>query len=483
VTYEIFLKNSCKPEIRQSNPKSLLNSFFRFLCLAIFFIFGGYFLFAHNQFKPEELPLAVLAIPATKFENPEISRQPNDGKNKNIKTAKLSQNKKKELLKERFNVPWKSITIKSGESLALIFSKLELSPRLLFEITSINKETSALKNLKPGNKIKFQIVNDELLALNYEISFTEALEISKKGKEYTAKKIETKLDRIIKNTSGIIDDSLFLSGEKAGLSANLIMQLVAIYGWDIDFALDIRKGDSFTVIYEEQYKEGRMVVEGPIIAAEFINKEKVIRAFRYLDNSGRNDYYNSNGEAMRKAFLRTPVDFFSRISSKFSFGRKHPVLNKIRAHKGVDYAAPMGTPIKATGDGIVAYVGKNGGFGNTIKLKHGGAYTTVYAHLHRFVKNISRGKKVKQGQIIGYVGQSGLATGPHLHYEFQIHGVHRNPLTVKLPKVKTIKKEVISEFKKSIRPMLAELDRITGKNVLSARYPKSITKEIKMNDG
>ncbi|MAJ91002.1 MAG: M24/M37 family peptidase [Legionellales bacterium] len=261
------------------------------------------------------------------------------------------------------------------------------------------------------------------------------------------------------------------------------MQLVAIYGWDIDFALDIRKGDSFTVIYEEQYKEGRMVVEGPIIAAEFINKEKVIRAFRYLDNSGRNDYYNSNGEAMRKAFLRTPVDFFSRISSKFSFGRKHPVLNKIRAHKGVDYAAPMGTPIKATGDGIVAYVGKNGGFGNTIKLKHGGAYTTVYAHLHRFVKNISRGKKVKQGQIIGYVGQSGLATGPHLHYEFQIHGVHRNPLTVKLPKVKTIKKEVISEFKKSIRPMLAELDRITGKNVLSARYPKSITKEIKMNDG
>ena len=188
---------------------------------------------------------------------------------------------------------------------------------------------------------------------------------------------------------------------------------------------------------------------------------------------------------MRKAFLRTPVDFFSRISSKFSFGRKHPVLNKIRAHKGVDYAAPIGTPVRATGDGIVAFAGRNGGFGKTIKLKHAGTYSTVYAHLHRTAKNIHRGKKVKQGQIIGYVGQSGLATGPHLHYEFQVHGVHRNPLTVKLPKVKAIAKKNLPEFKKTIVPILAELDRITGRSVISAQQSDSSNerKISKVDDG
>ena len=263
------------------------------------------------------------------------------------------------------------------------------------------------------------------------------------------------------------------------------MRLVAIFGWDIDFALDIRKGDSFTILYEEQYKNGVKVAEGPIIAAEFINQGKAIRAIRYSENNERNDYYDANGDAMRKAFLRTPVDFFSRISSRFSLGRKHPVLNKIRAHKGVDYAAATGTPVRATGDGVIVFAGKNGGFGRTIKLKHGGTYSTVYAHLRRIAKNIRRGKKVKQGQIIGYVGQSGLATGPHLHYEFQIHGVHRNPLTVKLPKVKAIAKENLTEFKKTIVPILAELDRITGKNILSAQQSNLSTDELglKIDDG
>jgi murein DD-endopeptidase MepM/ murein hydrolase activator NlpD len=181
---------------------------------------------------------------------------------------------------------------------------------------------------------------------------------------------------------------------------------------------------------------------------------------------------------MRKAFLRTPIDFFSRISSRFNFGRKHPILNKIRAHRGVDYAAPTGTPVKATGDGVITYAGKNGGFGRTIKLKHGGTYSTVYAHLRRFAKNMRSGKKVKQGQIIAYVGRSGLATGPHLHYEFQIHGVHRNPLTVKLPKVKAITKKNLPEFKKTTIPVLAELDRITGKSVLSAQQSNPPAEEL-----
>jgi murein DD-endopeptidase MepM/ murein hydrolase activator NlpD len=350
---------------------------------------------------------------------------------------------------------------------------------------SLGKETSILKALIPEDKLKFHIVDNQLLTLKYEMGLTKILKVSKKDNKFITEKINIKLDSVVKNANGIINDSLFLSGQKAGLSDNLIMRLVTIFGWDIDFVLDIRKGDSFTILYEEQYKNGVKVAEGPIIAAEFINQGKAIRAIRYSENNERNDYYAENGDAMRKAFLRTPVDFFSRISSRFGLGRKHPVLNKIRAHKGVDYAAPTGTPVKATGDGVITFTGKNGGFGRTIKLKHGGVYSTVYAHLRRIAKNIRRGKKVKQGQIIGYVGQSGLATGPHLHYEFQIHGVHRNPLTVKLPKVKAIAKENLPEFKKTIIPILAELDRITGKSVLSAQQSNLSTDELglKVDDG
>ena len=399
--------------------------------------------------------------------------------------SKLNDKKFGESPKINTKISWQSVVVKPGDSLALIFSRLGLSSSSLFQIMSLGRKTSILKTLVPGDKLKFHIVDNELLALKYEMELTKILKISKKDNKFIAEKINIELDSIVKNANGIINDSLFLSGQKAGLSDNLIMRLVAIFGWDIDFALDMRKGDSFTILYEEQYKNGVKVAEGPIIAAEFINQGKAIRAIRYSENNERNDYYAENGDAMRKAFLRTPVDFFSRISSSFSFGRKHPVLNKIRAHKGVDYAAPTGTPVRATGDGVITFAGKNGGFGRTIKLKHGGTYSTVYAHLRRTAKNISRGKKVKQGQIIGYVGQSGLATGPHLHYEFQVHGVHRNPLTVKLPKVKAIAKENLPEFKKTIVPILAELDRITGRSVISAQQsdPSNERKISAMGDG
>jgi len=262
------------------------------------------------------------------------------------------------------------------------------------------------------------------------------------------------------------------------------MQLVSIYGWDIDFALDIREGDSFTVIYEEQYKDGVKVADGPIIAAEFINRNTPLRAVRYEHEDGRTDYYADNGDAMRKAFLRTPVNF-TRISSRFNLKRKHPILNKIRAHKGVDYAAQTGTHIKATGDGTVAYAGKKGGYGRTIILKHGGKYSTVYAHLYRYARGIRTGKRVKQGQIIGYVGRSGLATGSHLHYEFRVNGVHRNPLTIKLPKVESIDKEAFPEFRRKITPMVAELDRLTGNSVLAAQQSKISSRQPNsmMEDG
>jgi murein DD-endopeptidase MepM/ murein hydrolase activator NlpD len=349
---------------------------------------------------------------------------------------------------------------------------------------SLGKEVSNLKKLQPGQQLNFHIENNALLGLKYEMSLTRTLQVSKDENQFKVEQIQIELDKTVKNTNAIINDSLFLSAKRAGLSDNLIMQLVAIYGWDIDFALDIREGDSFTVIYEEQYKGGIKVRDGPIIAAEFVNRNRPLRAVRYTHEDGRIDYYADNGDAMRKAFLRTPVEF-ARISSRFNLRRKHPILNKIRAHRGVDYAASTGTPIKATGDGTVVHAGRKGGYGRTVILKHGGKYSTVYAHLHRYAKGVRTGSRVKQGQIIGYVGKSGLATGPHLHYEFRVNGVHRNPLTVKLPKVESISKKALSEFKIKTNPMIVELDRLTGKSALAVQQPNIDTSQagVMMEDG
>lgn len=376
------------------------------------------------------------------------------------------------------------VTVKTGDSLALIFSRLGLSPRSLYNIMSLGKDVSRLKKLRPGQKLNFSIDEKQLIKLEYEINLTNTLLITKSDDKFQAELIEIELESRTQHAKAIINDSLFLSGKRAGLSDNLIMQLVSIYGWDIDFALDIREGDSFTLIYEEQYKDGVKVSDGPIIAAEFINRNSPLRAIRYTHDDGRTDYYADNGDAMRKAFLRTPVEL-ARISSRFNLKRKHPILNKIRAHKGVDYAASTGTPIKATGDGTVVLAGKKGGYGKTVVLKHGGKYSTLYAHLHKYARGVRTGKRVKQGQVIGYVGKSGLATGPHLHYEFRVNGVHRNPLTVKLPKVESIDKRLLPSFKEAISPMIAELDRITGKRALAVQAPQKSTEKINlvMEDG
>jgi len=365
---------------------------------------------------------------------------------------------------------WQTVSVKSGDSMALIFSRLGLSPAELYRVMSLGDEVKRLKMIKPGQLIHFHIVDKKLLGLEYELDLTTTLSITLKDNQFTANLVKHELDSVVKNASATINDSLFVAGKKAGMSDNLIMQMVAIYGWDIDFVLDIRKGDSFTLIYEEKYKNGKKVADGPILAAEFVNRGDAIRAIRYAHVDGSIDYYDANGDAMRKAFLRTPVNF-TRISSRFNLNRKHPILNKIRAHKGVDYAAPTGTPIKATGDGVVMHAGNKGGYGKTVILRHGGNYSTVYAHLHKYANGVRSGRRVNQGQVIGYVGSSGLATGPHLHYEFRINGVHRNPLTVDLPHVESISRNELPVFREAITPMLAELDRITGKTVLASQPP------------
>jgi murein DD-endopeptidase MepM/ murein hydrolase activator NlpD len=524
VTYRVYIKKDYKNNVERIDEKQKSSHFIKIVCFAVFtlsaiYIFGtdspdseksnpqSKPVIASIPSKPVEAPIAntiqipglITAEPLTEDIAPHIIAEeiPYDTEsevfedNENEISYLDLDNDREIIFQEQSHAneietinPWQSITVKSGDSLALIFSRLGLSATSLYNIMSLGKEVTNLKKIRPGQVLNFHIEDDKLLTLEYEMSLTKTLQITKVENKFTSEIKEIELEKVVKNTSAVINDSLFLAGKRAGLTDNLIMQLVAVYGWDIDFALDIRQGDSFTVIYEEQYKDGVKVSDGPIIAAEFVNRNTPLRAVRFKHGDGRVDYYADNGDAMRKAFLRTPVEL-ARISSRFNLKRKHPILNKIRAHKGVDYAASTGTPIKATGDGTVIHAGKKGGYGRTIILKHGGKYSTLYAHMHRYAKGVHTGSRVRQGQVIGYVGKSGLATGPHLHYEFRINGVHRNPLTVKLPKVESISKKALPEFKLKINPMIVELDRITGKSAIAAQEKDSPIKlaDAMMEDG
>lgn len=365
---------------------------------------------------------------------------------------------------------WHEVMVKNGDSLSLIFSRQGLSPQQLHQLLSLGKEAKVLTRLFPGDKLRLNITDDkQLVALSYKINPTKTLHITQRADDsagYLATVEQLHTETRTANSHGTIDSSLFLGAQKAGLSDNLTMELAGIFGWDVDFALDIRKGDSFTVVFEEHYLDGKKLRNGKILAAEFINRGKAYRAVRYTDTNGESDYYSPDGKSMRKAFLRTPVEF-SRISSRFNLKRKHPVLNKIRAHKGVDYAAPRGTPIRATGDGKIVHRGNKGGYGRTIIIQHGSRYSSLYAHMNNYARGMKHGKRVKQGQIIGYVGSTGLATGPHLHYEFRLNGAVRNPLTVKLPDAAPLAKKYRTDFSAKSRSYLAQLD-VLKRNILAS---------------
>ncbi len=349
---------------------------------------------------------------------------------------------------------WRTTRVRRGESLSLIFSRLGFSAAELQTILGLGRDVDRLKRIFPGDELRYRADPDgRLEALRYRYDEAHSLAIERRGEAFTVSTIEHPIEHRQHFARASIDDSLFLAAQRAGLSDRLTMELAGIFGWDIDFALDIRKGDTFAVVYDELYQNGERLRDGDILAASFTNRGRTYRAIRFDDGH----YYTPDGKSMRKAFLRTPVRF-TRISSRFSLGRKHPILHRIRAHHGVDYAAPSGTPIKATGDGKVVFLGRKGGYGRVIVLKHGSRYSTVYAHMSRYRRGLRRGSRVHQGQIIGYVGMSGLATGPHLHYEFRVDGVHRNPLTVRLPDAAPLPRSRMARFKARATPLLAQLE-------------------------
>ena len=355
-------------------------------------------------------------------------------------------------------IDWKTVKVKKGDTLATIFSKLKLNPKELHKIVRLGNSTAKLKRLIPGEELKLLIVDNELRELIYVIDDAQSLHVIKSGDTYTASDVKLELNKRIAYAAGRIESSLFIAAQEAGIPGSMTMELANIFNWDIDFVLDVKTGDRFSLIYEEYFLDGKKVRNGDILAAEFVNKGNIYRAVRYVDSNGRAEYYTPEGKSMRKRFLRTPVDF-KRISSKFG-KRFHPVLNRMRQHKGVDYAAAYGTPIKAVGDGKITFIGKKGGYGNTVMIQHAGRYSTVYAHMKKFKRGLRKGARVEQGETIGYVGSSGLATGPHLHYEFRINGIHRNPLTVKLPDATPITAKLRTDFQLNTQGYLTLLDTL-----------------------
>ena len=350
------------------------------------------------------------------------------------------------------SLKWHVETVKNGDSLARLFQRAGFSARTLHKLMQLGKPVAALKKVHPGDQISF--ARDEqgrLQQLSYPLSDTQTLSVRATEQGFEAQ-TDTKEFEIRSDYAGAtIKNNFWNAGIESGMTPNLIMSLANIFGWDIDFALDLRQGDSFSVIYETRYLDGEFAGYGNIVGAEFINQGERHRAIRHTDGN----YYSPDGHAMRKAFLRAPVNF-KYISSNFNPRRLHPVTGKVKAHRGIDYAAKVGTPVLSAGDGRVSKAGYNKYNGNYVFIKHGEKYTTKYLHLKK--RLVKTGQRVKQGKTIGLLGSSGRVTGPHLHYEFLVNGVHRNPRTVKLPQSKSIHKADRVEFLAHARQVSSQLD-------------------------
>jgi murein DD-endopeptidase MepM/ murein hydrolase activator NlpD len=349
------------------------------------------------------------------------------------------------------------LTVRRGDTLDRLFRRNDLDIGDLAMMLRVPEAAPHLKKLIPGDELLIEHDEGRLVSLYRELDLTSALKISRDESGFSAELLDRPLEVRRNAAYGKIETSLFESAADAGLPDKTVMNLAGIFAWDVDFVLDIRRGDDYYLLYEQLYQDGEYLGDGEIIAAEFNNNGRTIQAIRYVDKEGRADYYTPDGKSVRKAFLRAPVDF--RVSSSFNPNRLHPVLKTRRPHRGTDYAAPSGTPIKAAGDGKVIFRGVKSGYGNVVILQHGGNITTLYAHMSRFDPKVRNGTRVRQGQTIGYVGKSGLVTGVHLHYEYRLNGVHRNPRTVKLPQADPIREEYRQDFLASAEVILDELQQ------------------------
>lgn len=345
----------------------------------------------------------------------------------------------------------KQVKVRRGDNMGVIFQRIGLNTTDLHLIDQLDG-SDPLRMLQPGQELTFKLTEQgELHSLYYPHSLEQALKVSRKDDSFVARPVRLELDTREQVAKGEIRSSFWGAASEAGMTEDQIMDLAAIFGWDIDFAQDLQPGDSFRVVYQDKYQDDERVASGDILAAEFINQGAIYRAVLNQDGN----YYTPEGKAMRKSFLRAPVNF-KYISSNFNPRRLHPVTGKVRPHNGIDYIAPVGTPIMAAGSGSVVAAGYNQFNGNYVFIKHAGNFVTKYLHLSK--RTVNKGQRVKQGQTIGLLGGTGRVTGPHLHYEFVVGGVHKNPRTLTLPQAETLTGRALASFKAEARPQLAKLD-------------------------
>jgi murein DD-endopeptidase MepM/ murein hydrolase activator NlpD len=369
---------------------------------------------------------------------------------------------------------WESVRVQPGQTLSDIFADRGLSMSDLQAVMdAAGGASAALHSIRPGQEFDFlQDKNGSLDGFRFEKDAASLATIRLDGVQPTLAVQKRDMDVREQVAHGVINSSLYAAAGQAGMDAAMVGKLADLFKYDIDFVQDLRAGDRFTVIYDDVYRDGQRYGHGDIIAAEFVNQGKRYTAYRFKKANGEFGWFSEDGRPIEKSFLRIPVDF-TRISSKFTTARMHPILGRMRAHKGVDYAAPSGTPIHAAGDGVIKYHGWERGYGNFVVVQHSKTISTAYGHMSRFVKGQHVGEHVRQGEVIGYVGMTGLATGPHLHYEFRVNGVQRNPQTVTLPQPQPLPAAQLAKFKAQVvKPQLARLEALDSRMRL-ARNDKS----------
>jgi len=360
---------------------------------------------------------------------------------------------------------WREERISRGETLPSLLQRLGVNAEDRQAFTASARQSGMMKGLTPGHSVMARVTTSgRLMLLRYLASDTNLINVNRDNESFnfSEQTIHAEMRPIMR--SGEIQNSLFGATDAADVPDRIASEMAEAFSGDIDFHKDLRRGDHFSVIYEAYYFDGSLIKTGRLLAAEFINQNQKYQAIYFKDPQGRDGYYSAEGQSLKRAFLKSPMPF-DRISSGFTSGRLHPVLQIWRAHKGVDYAAPTGTPVRAVADSVVTTAGRQGGYGNLIVLNHQGPYSTAYGHLSRFGKGIKRGAKVSQGQVIGYVGATGLASGPHLHYEFRINGIQRNPLTLNLPTAYPLSNRYKAQFAANAQPLTARLNLLRNTNL------------------
>jgi len=365
---------------------------------------------------------------------------------------------------------WQIIKTRNKDSLTTVFNRVGLGPQALSNIMKDNAHNSVLSKLKPNQEIQLLIKNKVLEKMIMPYTSTQYMVFYRDGNRYRSKINTRKMNSYNHFLTATIKGSLYTTAKRQNIPYKLIRQMTEIFTWDIDFAKEVRDGDQFSIVYKAFYIEDKLVNTGDILAVSYTNHGHTYQAVRHTDRSGRSDYYGAQGNSLKKAFIRYPVRF-SHISSTFSLSRYHPILHYRRMHKGIDLAARIGTPIQATGDGRIEIIGNQNAYGNMIKIAHNKKYSTIYGHMLKFQKGLSKGDYVKRGQIIGYVGQTGLASGPHCHYEFHINGSPKNPSTIDLPRGDPLSGRELANFKANTQTLLSQLHLFEQGRLASANKP------------